>query len=234
MIHQRRDSKPPFLNLLSRKPGLPMTLAPVVPILILAMAGCSKGPTKPEPPPAAALPPLSAAVQRAAFERGRSIATNTFAVLGSNLQGAVTSGGISNALPFCSVSATPLTTGLADKHGVALRRVTHKPRNPADRADAAEMLILDSFELALHDSTNPPPPLVTNLLPGKATFFAPIVLNKELCLKCHGEPDKDIASADLAIIRKLYPQDEATGFKMGQLRGALRIDLPIAGLPVVP
>jgi hypothetical protein len=28
----------------------------------------------------------------------------------------------------------------------------------------------------------------------------------------------------------LYPQDEATGFKLGDLRGAWRIDIPLASL----
>jgi hypothetical protein len=114
--------------------------------------------------------------------------------------------------------------------------VTHKARNPEGKADAVELGVLKVFEAALaaQTTTNPPPPLVTNLATGQATFFAPIILNKELCLKCHGEPDKDIAAADLAVIQNLYPHDEATGFKPGQLRGAWRVDFPIASLNPAP
>jgi len=36
------------------------------------------------------------------------------------------------------------------------------------------------------------------------------------------------------VIRQLYPQDEATGFKLGQLRGAWRIDIPVATLSQTP
>ena len=95
------------------------------------------------------------------------------------------------------------------------------------------MAILNHFEIGL-TSTNLLPPLVTNLTASTTTFFAPIVLNNELCLKCHGEPGRDIAPENAAVIQRLYPQDEATGFKLGQLRGAWRIDIPLASLPRAP
>jgi Protein of unknown function (DUF3365) len=198
--------------------------------LTLLLAGCSK---TPEPTaPSAASPPaaMSAEVRNAAVQRGKAIATETFSLLSSNLQSAIQSGGVSNALPFCSLAASPLTAGMAGKYGVTLRRVTHKPRNPMGRADAIERAILNQFAAAL-TGTNPPPPLVTNLTPGTVTFFAPIVLNNELCLKCHGAPGQDISPENVAVIQGLYPQDEATGFKLGDLRGAWRIDIPLASLP---
>lgn len=175
------------------------------------------------PPPA-----LSPEIQQAAVQRGKAIAAETFASLRTNLQTAIQSGGISNALPFCSVAAAPLAATQARKHGVALKRVTHKARNPAGKASPIEMTVLAGFEKALATSTNPPPGFATNLVAGQATFFAPITINNELCLKCHGEPGKDIESANLEVIRRLYPHDEAIGFKPGQLRGAWRIDFPLA------
>ena len=197
-----------------------------------ALAGCSKPPAPSEPP--APIPTLSPAVEQAAVRRGQAIVKETFELLSANLQSAIQSGGISNALPFCSLAASPLTAGMAEKHGVVLRRVTHKARNSAGKADTVELAVLKSFEVSLNTGINPPSPLVTNLVTGQATYFARIVLNKELCLKCHGEPEKDIAAADLAVIRNLYPLDEATGFKLGQLRGAWRIDFPITKLETSP
>ena len=181
------------------------------------------------PPSASAPQPLTPAQQTAAIARGKAIAAETFGVLSSNLQSALASGGVSNALPFCSLAASPLTASVATRHGVALRRITHKPRNPAARANEAERVVLDGFRSTLAPG-QPPPPLATNLLPDQAAFFAPIVLNNALCLKCHGEPGKDISAESLAIIQRYYPQDEATGFKLGDLRGAWRIDFPFAKL----
>lgn len=192
------------------------------------LLGCSK-PAATET--AAPSPPaLATEAQQATLQRGKAIAAETFSLLSSNLQTALQSGGVTNALPFCSLAASPLTAGIAAKHGVTLRRVTHKARNPADHADEAELAILKSFEVALSTSTNPPAAFATNLVAGHATFFAPIVINNELCLKCHGEPGADISAENLAIIRQHYPQDEATGFKLGDLRGAWRIDFPLASL----
>jgi len=206
-------------------------------LLLLSLGlllGCSKpAETANTPRPG---PALSAEAQRVALQRGKAIAAETFGLLSSNLQSAIQQGGLSNALPFCSLAASPLTAGMAEKHGVTLRRVTHKPRNPAGRASDVELTILKSFETALAagNFTNPPPPLATNLIEGQATFFAPIVLNNALCLKCHGEPGMDISAENLAIIQQHYPQDEATGFKLGQLRGAWRIDIPLGSLAQTP
>lgn len=198
---------------------------------LLGLLGCSKPASTPIDPPTAATVPTPEQTE-ITLRRGRAIAAETFGLLRTNLQTAIQSGGISNALPFCSLAASPLTASMAEKHGVTLRRVTHKARQPSGKASEPELALLTHFEslMTAASITNPPPPVVTNLVPGTLTFFAPIVIGAELCLKCHGEPGTDIAQADLDVIRKLYPQDEATGFKLGQLRGAWRIDFPMAAL----
>lgn len=205
-------------------------LSLILALALASLAGCSKAPeATPSTPPIA---PLSAEAKSAAVQRGKAVVAETFSLLSSNLQSAIQQGGISNALPFCSLAASPLTAGMAGKHGVSIRRVTHKPRNTAGQADPVELTVLQQFEDALRTTTatNPPAPLVTNLTANTATFFAPIVLNHELCLKCHGEPGKDITPEHIAVIQRLYPQDRATGFKLGDLRGAWRIEIPLASL----
>lgn len=207
-------------------------------MLLLPLAlllGCSKQPDGSATAVAASPRALTDEARSAALQRGKAIALETFSLLSSNLQTAIQQGGVSNALPFCSLAASPLTAGMAAKHGVTLRRVTHKPRNPASRADSIELGVLKEFTEALAATpTNPPPPMVTNLTDGTATFFAPIVLNNELCLKCHGEAGRDILPENVAVIRRLYPQDEATGFRLGELRGAWRIDFRLANLKTPP
>ncbi|MBX3744629.1 MAG: DUF3365 domain-containing protein [Verrucomicrobiae bacterium] len=200
--------------------------------LALVFGACSKPPEPPAAAPPPPLPEVSAEERADVLARGRAIAGETFEVLRGNLQTAIQAGGIRNALPFCSMAASPLTAGMATKHGVTLRRVTHKTRNPAGAATPAELAILETFRQALRGPgitpTNPPPPMVTNFDARTLSFFAPIVMAHELCLKCHGEPGRDILPEDYDIILRLYPQDRATGFEMGQLRGAWRIDFPRA------
>jgi len=197
-----------------------------IPVLL---AGCSRqAPDVSENYPASAAPLTAAQVEKAT-KRGRAIVEETFGLLSTNLQTALVSGGVSNALPFCSLAASPLTASMAQKHGVSLRRFTHKPRNPSGMADTVELGFLEHFRKGLA-FTNTIPPMVASVEPGVVTFFAPIVLNNPMCLNCHGEPDKDIKPENLAIIRRLYPQDQATGFQLGELRGAWRIDFPANSL----
>lgn len=195
-------------------------------LLILAATSCRPAPEETVIP---LPPPLSPEQHAAGLRQGQAIVAETFSLLSSNLQSAMSSGGVSNALPFCSVAAVPLTASLAGRHGVAVRRLTHKPRNPANRANAVESIILDHFRKS-NAETNPPLPVVTNLNATTLSYFAPIVLNNELCLRCHGEAGVDIMPEDLAIIQRLYPQDQATGFRLGDLRGAWRVDIPVVQL----
>ncbi len=162
-------------------------------------------------------------VETLARERGKAIAAQAFGVLSSNLTTALSQGGVSNAVQFCSVEALPLTTSVADTNQVTLRRVSHKVRNPKNKADTAELAVLEAFRVGLVEGKTPAPLVRTNAS-GGATFFAPIVLNNPLCLNCHGQPGIDIKPEHLAILQRLYPKDEATGFKLGDLRGLWRID----------
>jgi hypothetical protein len=46
----------------------------------------------------------------------------------------------------------------------------------------------------------------------------------EICLACHGESiSPDVATA----IREAYPQDQATGFSLGDIRGAFTLSKPL-------
>lgn len=190
--------------------------------------GCSK----PEQGPvteAAAVVPLTPELRQAALEQGKAIAAEAFGLLSTNLQSAIRQGGVSNALPFCSIAALPLTESVTKTRGISLRRVSHKPRNPKNQAGPEEMAVLKQFELGLQHA-KAVPPVVTNMLPGQVTFMAPISIQNPLCLNCHGKPGTDIALPNVDLIKSLYPQDKATGFAMGELRGAWRIDFPIAAL----
>jgi len=171
-------------------------------------------------------PDVVAALAR---ERGKAITAQAFGVLSSNLMTALTRGGVSNALQFCSMEGMPLTASVANSNQITLRRVSHKARNPKNKANAAELAILDQFRAGLAPGKTAAPLVSTNDS-GGATFFAPIVLNNPLCLNCHGQPGTDIKPENLALVQKLYPQDEATGFKLGELRGLWRIDFQPAAL----
>jgi hypothetical protein len=158
-------------------------------------------------------------------QRATAIAKEAFSELSSNLLAAMARSGLKEALPYCSDKAIPITKGVAARNDVGLSRVTHKPRNPANKASAAELALLRQFQSELAAKRSPAPVLVTNS-PPSAAVYVPIVISTPLCLSCHGKPGTEI-SADLhTVIRRLYPDDQATGFAMDDLRGLWRVDFP--------
>jgi hypothetical protein len=152
---------------------------------------------------------------------GQRLAAEAFALLSKNLAEAIAKDGVPGAIGFCSEKALPLTASV----DATLRRVSHKARNPKNKADAAELEILDSYRATMKAGKAPEPQVRRNA-DGSETFFAPIVLANPTCLKCHGAPGTDIDADTLAALSKRYPQDEATGFQMGELRGMWRITFP--------
>jgi hypothetical protein len=172
---------------------------------------------------------LPAALETAARERGRAIASQAFALLSTNLAQALAAGGITNALPYCSERAYPLTELVAATNQVRLRRITHKPRNPTNEVAAGELAILRGFQLALGRGEQPAP-IVRARGTDTVVFYSPIVITNPLCLQCHGVVGQDILPDTAALLRKLYPRDLATGFKPGDLRGAWRVDFDRAAL----
>lgn len=208
------------------------------PALLLALgaflvAGCgdrrsASPPTAPAETAAAAAPaatnPPAVAPDPRLLERGRDMVTLAFSVLSSNLTAAIARGGAASALEFCSVNVSPLTASVAGSGGVEIRRVTHRARNPANRASETELALLREYQRGLAAGRTNPPTLVPQPT-GRVTYYAPILLNNPLCLQCHGEPGREIAADTLAAIDRLYPRDEARGFRLNELRGMWAITL---------
>lgn len=162
----------------------------------------------------------------AVIEEGRDISQAAFKTLSSNLKQAMKKGGVEYALKFCNIEAMPLTDSLSEHYGIELRRASHQPRNPVNRADSLEMETVKKYLRQIQKNEKLKP--ATYAHENTISFHAPIRITNPLCLNCHGEPGTDIAQSDFETIQKLYPEDEATGFKMGELRGIWSIDFPKA------
>ncbi|CAN0317700.1 unnamed protein product, partial [Chrysoparadoxa australica] len=57
-------------------------------------------------------------------------------------------------------------------------------------------------------------------------FTQPIAIGNGMCLNCHGEPKEQIKEDVLAAIKSKYPNDVATGYSLGQLRGMWSVKIP--------
>jgi Protein of unknown function (DUF3365) len=151
-------------------------------------------------------------------EAGPKIVAAAFAQLSAALGDAL-------SLNVCSEKAPAIAAAVGREHGVTLRRATLRPRNPKNAADAREQQVLAAFAEAMARKEAPKPQ--TQREPdGSATFFAPIVLANPLCLQCHGKPGQEVAASTLTAIRAKYPEDKATGYALGELRGLWRVTFP--------
>ena len=127
---------------------------------------------------------------------------------------------------FCSKSAQDLTQKVNAKFpkGVTVRRTALKLRNPRDKADATDIEVMKKMEAQIKAGTFKKKPVVMDV-GGKARVYVPLMTQKA-CLKCHGPVEK-IDPKVAELIKKNYPQDRATGFKEGDLRGVIVAELPV-------
>lgn len=150
-------------------------------------------------------------------QRGKEIAQGTFAVMSSELLGAMQRGGVEEAARYCNLAAYPLVDSLAKVYEAGIRRTSLKIRNPKDQPTEAEREMLLSFQ-QLHEAGKPMEPVVQLLDPNTVAFYAPIKI-QPLCLQCHGKLGETMKESDYTVIQELYPADEAIGYSEGDLRG---------------
>jgi hypothetical protein len=153
---------------------------------------------------------------RSSVEIGMEYAKGTQAVLAGNLKKAIAEKGTAEALKFCSTEALPLTDSMAMVYGAKIRRVTDKPRNPANLANEEELTYIEDFKRALASGEQLDPIIKTKS--GMVDFYYPIITNA-LCLQCHGKPNKEIQPYVLTALSDLYLQDKAFGYEVDQVRG---------------
>lgn len=143
-------------------------------------------------------------------------AVETKGVLGKNLMNAINSQGTENAIEFCSTKAIVLTDSMGVVLNASLKRVSDKPRNPQNRAKEIEKAIIDEMKLKISKGEKMTPSFTGT--DGKITGYFPIETNAN-CLQCHGSKEMDIKPNVLKKIELLYPKDEATGYKINEIRG---------------
>lgn len=162
----------------------------------------------------------------AAMVWGDSISTEAQTQLISSLQNAVAEKGVVGAIEFCNVQALPILTEVSQKYGVEIRRASNRYRNPADQPNEEEKSILDAYEYNAENG-NKSDPNIQKFENGEVYLYTKaIVIPSGFCLSCHGESGKEINEETQKKLNELYPQDKATGHKVGDLRGMWSIRIP--------
>ncbi|MCK5703729.1 MAG: DUF3365 domain-containing protein [Cyclobacteriaceae bacterium] len=156
---------------------------------------------------------------------GNSIVLSAKKMLGKNLKQSIESGGVENAVSFCNLNAMTLIDSLNRSFGVEIRRASLKARNQSDLPNALEKALLEAYAYQWKDSI----PLQTNvqaLDENRYLFTKPIHIDNDLCLKCHGTMENGLSKEIDDFIKLKYPNDKATGYQIGDLRGIWSITIP--------
>ncbi len=132
--------------------------------------------------------------------------------------------GTLRSLEVCKYTATEVSSKISKRFGAQVRRVSLKVRNPAlGTPDAWEQTQLKAFERRAADGENPAKLEVAafvNEPAGRYYRFMKAIPVSELCLNCHG-PKDTLTAAAIAQIEAEYPFDRATGYAVGDIRGAV-------------
>ncbi len=158
------------------------------------------------------------------FQQQSKAAIQEFATtLKGALVSAIKAGGPTEAIQVCNQVAPTIAASLSKKYGFDIARTSLKVRNPNNKADCWEQTVLLQFEdrkqageainmLTFSEEINRDDSQELRMMKAIPTG--------EVCLKCHGS---NIAEPVQATLDKLYPDDQATGFSLGDIRGAFTI-----------
>ncbi|TWU64576.1 DUF3365 domain-containing protein [Crateriforma conspicua] len=138
-----------------------------------------------------------------------------FTKLSGRLMEAMGSQGPAGAITVCQTEAPQIATEVSEEHDLRIGRTGVRLRNSSNEPPA--------WAKPLTDAKTDTPTFVV-LDNEDAAALLPIKLQGQ-CLMCHG-PKEQIAPIIQDQLAKLYPDDEATGFHEGDLRGWFWIEMP--------
>lgn len=156
-------------------------------------------------------------------QKSKAVVQEFMGQLKGELESAMKAGGPVNAIKVCNEKAPAIAAALSEKHGWKVARTSLKTRNPANAPDAWESKVLNDFEARKANGEDVIPMAYFEAVDGDFRFMKAIPTG-EVCLKCHGS---EIAPPVKAKLQELYPNDMATGFQLGDIRGAFTITQPM-------
>lgn len=136
------------------------------------------------------------------------------------LKKALKEGGVEHAIKVCSEKAPQIALDLSNKTQWSVKRVSLKARNnQTAQPDPWETMVLEEFNTKQQQG-----------MPVKNMAKAAVVENEfrfmkaqgvaPLCLTCHGTK---LSNETKSALESIYPNDQATGYQLGQVRGAFSL-----------
>lgn len=142
--------------------------------------------------------------------------------LKSVLMANMKAGGPLNAVNVCSDTASKLTDLYSDAMNIKVKRFSIKNRNLSNTPDSFEEEALNNFEKLHKENKLTKSSIVFEISENNAARIVKPILVGAPCLTCHGD-NSQVSEEVSEILRKKYPEDKATGYKIGDLRGAISV-----------
>lgn len=159
--------------------------------------------------------------------QARVLCGNLTLSLQGELFAAMKDGGPVKALDVCRARAPEIARSATAGSPWTIGRTALKVRNAANAPDAWEAAKLEEFRrrLAKGEELAAIEAFEVVESEGRPAFrYMKAIGTTSPCLTCHGS---DLKPEIAAKVRELYPDDQATGFSSGQLRGAFTVSRPL-------
>ncbi|MCW7504312.1 MULTISPECIES: DUF3365 domain-containing protein [Leptospira] len=135
--------------------------------------------------------------------------------LQKKLSTALSEGGTTSAIPFCKQNALGFTANMGKANHVILKRVTDRPRNVNNLLSPEEVLVFKEIQKQKSSEGVFPSRVVSSH--ENVKVYVPIPLMGQ-CVACHGKKE-EMSTETKTTLNKLYPNDLAINYQVGDLRG---------------
>ncbi len=144
--------------------------------------------------------------------------------LKGELLGAMKSGGPVHAIGVCNLKAPEIAAAHADAAGWSVARSSHKLRSGANAPDDYTAAVIADF-VAREAAGEPAKGMMRAEIveeDGARVFrFVKAIPTGAPCLNCHG--GENVKPEVVDALAELYPEDQARGFALGQMRGVFTL-----------
>ena len=156
-------------------------------------------------------------------EQARSSAKALGGALKQELQKSLKQSGPIAAIKVCTVKAPQIAAHISQTKGIRVGRTALRVRNPDNAPDEWEKKQLENFISRLA-SGEPVGKLEAHVIKNEEFRYMKAIGTQGVCINCHGAT---LSKQVHETIQMLYPKDQATGFAVGDIRGAFTITIPM-------
>lgn len=166
---------------------------------------------------------LSAALVHASTPSKAASAAQAASTLGARLKqrlvAAMQADGPVAAIGVCNLEAPAIAAGVSTEAGLRVGRTSLRLRNPDNAPTARERRVLQRWSALVAEGTAPGA-LEVHVEDSETFLWMKPIVVEGPCLACHGAA---IAEPVAAALAERYPGDRATGYALGDLRGAFTV-----------